>query len=214
MSATPVVHVVDDDDSLRVAVTRLLEAAGYEVRGYASAGEYLLSEPADAPGCLLLDLQMPGPSGLELQTALARSAEALPVVFLSGHGDIPTSVRAVKAGAVDFLTKPVRKEALVEAVRNAISQDRHRRQERERQSALRAGYDSLTPRERQVFAGVVAGRLNKQVAADLGMAERTVKAHRAQIMRKLGAGSLAELVRIAEQLEPGSETPSTDLAAD
>jgi len=200
----PIVHVVDDDDSVRTAVVRLLQAAGYEARGYASAGEFLLGRSdRNAPGCVVLDVRLPGPSGLDLQEALARLEVPLPIVFLTGHGDIPMSVRAMKAGAVDFLTKPVSREALLAAVRVAVARDADTRAAREGLRGLRARYDSLTPREREVFAGIVAGRLNKQIAADLGTAERTIKAHRAHVMEKMDVASVAELVRIAGQLGAG-----------
>jgi FixJ family two-component response regulator len=202
--ATPVIHVVDDDESFRTAIVRLLKAAGFEVRDYPSAGDFLLAKPA-SPGCVVLDIRLPGPSGLDLQDAFRDNELALPIIFLTGHGDIPMSVRAMKAGAVDFLTKPVQKEALLNAIRNALARDADKRQERERTAMLRARLDALTPRERAVFDGVVAGKLNKQIATALGIAERTVKAHRAQVMEKLGANSLAELVHIAEQL-PTDET--------
>jgi FixJ family two-component response regulator len=204
----PVVHVVDDDDSVRTAVQRLLQAAGYDVRGYASAGEFLLGRSdRDAPGCVVLDVRMPGPSGLDLQEALARLEVPVPIVFLTGHGDIPTSVRAMKAGAVDFLTKPVSREALLAAVRSALGRDAEARAARARVHAWRSRYGSLTPREREVFAGVVAGKLNKQIAAELGTAERTVKAHRAQVMEKMQVASLAELVHVAEQLHAAAASP-------
>ncbi|HKC43486.1 MAG TPA: response regulator [Burkholderiales bacterium] len=200
----PIVHVVDDDDSVRTAVVRLLQAAGYEARGYASAGEFLLGRSdRNAPGCVVLDVRLPGPSGLDLQEALARLEVPLPIVFLTGHGDIPMSVRAMKAGAVDFLTKPVSREALLAAVRVAVARDADTRAAREGLRGLRARYDSLTPREREVFAGIVAGRLNKQIAADLGTAERTIKAHRAHVMEKMDVASVAELVRLAGQLGAG-----------
>jgi FixJ family two-component response regulator len=196
----PVVHVVDDDESFRTAVTRLLQAAGYEVRGYASAGDFLIARPGDAPGCILLDVNMPGPSGLDLQAALADHGIDLPIVFLTGHGDVPMSVRAMKAGAADFLTKPVEREPLFRAVGEALGRDAQARQAGGRLRELRALYDSLTPREREVLAGVIAGKLNKQIAADIGAAERTVKAHRAQVLEKLRVGSVAELVRAATEL--------------
>ena len=197
----PIVHVVDDDDSVRTAVVRLLQAAGYEARGYASAGEFLLGRSdRNAPGCVVLDVRLPGPSGLDLQEALARLEVPLPIVFLTGHGDIPMSVRAMKAGAVDFLTKPVSREALLAAVRTAVARDADTRAAREGLRGLRDRYESLTPREREVFAGIVAGRLNKQIAAELGTAERTIKAHRAHVMEKMDVASVAELVRIAGQL--------------
>ena len=199
-----IVHVVDDDDSVRTAVVRLLHAAGYEARGYASAGEFLLGRSdRNAPGCVVLDVRLPGPSGLDLQEALARLEVPLPIVFLTGHGDIPMSVHAMKAGAVDFLTKPVSREALLAAVRVALARDADTRAAREGLRTLRARYESLTPREREVFAGIVTGRLNKQIAAELGTAERTIKAHRAHVMEKMGVASVAELVRIAGQLGAG-----------
>jgi FixJ family two-component response regulator len=197
----PIVHVVDDDDSVRTGVVRLLRAAGFEARSYASAGEFLLGGPdPDAPGCVVLDVRLPGPSGLDLQAALARLEAPLPIVFLTGHGDIPMSVRAMKAGAVDFLTKPVSREALLNAVRSALARDAETRANREGLRALRARYEKLTLREREVFAGIVAGKLNKQIAAELGTAERTVKAHRAHVMDKMQVASVAELVHIADRL--------------
>lgn len=200
MTAPPLIHVVDDDDSLRSALQRLLAAAGYRVKAYASAGEFLLDPPADAPGCLLLDLRMPGPSGLDLQEALARHGIRLPVIFLSGHGDLATGVRAMKAGAVDFLSKPVEREPLLAAVARALELDAAQRAASGVDRELRARFAQLTAREREVFELVAAGRLNKQIADALGIAERTVKAQRAQVMAKLGAANAAELGRIAAQL--------------
>jgi FixJ family two-component response regulator len=205
-----VVHVVDDDAGMRTGLCRLLEAAGYEARAYASAGAFLLADPADAPGCVLLDLRMPGPSGLELQQALAKRGDPLPVIFLTGHGDVASSVRALKAGASDFLTKPVDSKTLLTAVESAIAADASRRAERGEQRALRALYETLTAREREVFAHVVAGKLNKQIASDIGVAERTVKAHRAQVMQKMRMGSLAELVRVASRLGLPNPLPGDD----
>jgi len=200
MTAPPLIHIVDDDDSLRSALQRLLAAAGYRVKAYASAGEFLLDPPADAPGCLLLDLRMPGPSGLDLQEALARHGIRLPVIFLSGHGDLATGVRAMKAGAVDFLSKPVEREPLLAAVARALELDAAQRAASGVDRELRARFAMLTAREREVFELVAAGRLNKQIADALGIAERTVKAQRAQVMAKLGAANAAELGRIAAQL--------------
>jgi FixJ family two-component response regulator len=199
MSA-PVIHVVDDDPSFRTAVTRLLRAAKYEVRGYASAAEFLDSNPSAGPGCLLLDLRMPGASGLDLQESVARMEERLPIIFLTGHGDIPASVRAMKAGAVDFLTKPVRRETLLRAVQNALGVDAKGREARGVLRELHNRYENLTPREREVLVHVVSGKLNKQIAFDLGTAERTIKAHRASIMEKLQVQSVAELARVAQEL--------------
>jgi FixJ family two-component response regulator len=200
MTAQPLIHVVDDDDSLRSALQRLLAAAGYRVKAYASAGEFLLDPPADAPGCLLLDLRMPGPSGIDLQEALSRHGIRLPVIFLTGHGDLTTGVRAMKAGAVDFLTKPVEREPLLAAVARALELEAAQRAARGADAQLQARFAQLTARERDVFELVVAGRLNKQIADALGIAERTVKAQRAQVMAKLGAANAAELGRIAAQL--------------
>jgi RNA polymerase sigma factor (sigma-70 family) len=204
VSEKPIVHVVDDDDSLRKAVTRLLHAAGYDVRAYASAGDFALaSRENDRRGCVLLDVRMPGPSGLDLQEALAKEDEPLPVIFLTAHGDVPTSVRAMKAGAVDFLTKPIKRDALLSAVRTALARDLRSHTSHEQRRDLRIRFAKLTPRERNVFELVVAGRLNKQIAAELGMAERTVKAHRAQVMAKMQATSLAELVHLADKMRYG-----------
>jgi FixJ family two-component response regulator len=200
MTEHAVIHVVDDDDSLRSALQRLLTAAGYAVRAFASAGEFLLDPPTDAAGCLVLDLRMPGPSGLELQEALERHGIRLPVIFLTGHGDLPSGVRAMKAGAVDFLTKPVEREPLLAAVRRALEVDRVQRANRGAEARLQDRFALLTARERDVFDLVVAGKLNKQIAGELGIAERTVKAQRAQVMAKLGAANAAELGRIAAQL--------------
>jgi FixJ family two-component response regulator len=204
-TAGATVYLVDDDDSLRTALSRLLRAAGYEVRAFASAGEFLLAEPAEGPACLVLDVRMPGPSGLELQEALeARQAQPLPIVFLTGHGDIPMSVRAVQAGAVDFLTKPVKRETLLGAVAVAIGRHIERRQAAASLGEIQARFESLTPREREVFTRVVAGSLNKQIAADTGCSIRTVKVHRSRVMQKMQAASVADLVRMAEALRSRS----------
>jgi FixJ family two-component response regulator len=196
----PIIHVVDDDSSFRTAVTRLLRASKYEVRGYASASEFLKSDPCGDPGCIILDLQMPGVSGLDLQQSLERMQEHLPIIFLTGHGDIPASVRAMKAGAVDFLTKPVRREALLSAIQNALAIDAQARAAQAASRELHSRYEDLTAREREVLVHVVSGKLNKQIAFDLGTAERTIKAHRASIMEKLRVQSVAELVRLAQEL--------------
>jgi FixJ family two-component response regulator len=204
---SPIVYVVDDDDSLRTAVSRLLRAAGFTVRDFASGPEFLAAPRDDAPSCLLVDVRMPGPSGLDLQQSLNGEEAAPPIVFLTGHGDVAMSVHAMKAGAVDFLTKPVRREPLLKAVRDALARDEERRTSRERRRRVLARYDTLTPREREVLTHVVAGRLNKQIAADLGTSERTVKAHRAQVMTKMRVDSLADLVRAAQQLGVGDSSP-------
>ena len=200
MTEKRTIHVVDDDASFRTAVTRLLRAAKYEVRGYASAAEFVDSDPGAAPGCILLDLRMPGASGFDLQQSLAQMEERLPIIFLTGHGDIPASVRAMKAGAVDFLTKPVKRETLLRAVQNALERDATERKSRAILRELRERYETLTTREREVLSHVVSGKLNKQTAFDLGTSERTIKAHRASIMDKLGVQSVAELARLAQQL--------------
>ncbi len=200
MSPKPLIHVVDDDDSLRSALLLLLSAGGFEARGYGSAGDFLLNPLPDRPGCVLLDLRLPGPSGLDLQEALRDKGIRLPVIFLTGHADVPTSVRAMKTGAVDFLAKPVGRETLFEALERALALDAAGRADRAEASRLLARFASLTPREREVFELVVAGRLNKQIAGQLGIAERTVKADRAQVLAKLGVGSAAELGALAERL--------------
>jgi FixJ family two-component response regulator len=192
-----VIHVVDDDASMRAAMTRLLEQAGYAVRGYASAGDYLVAEPDGRPGCILLDLELPGPSGLDLQQALHRRGDTTPIVFLSAYGDIPRTVSAMKAGANDFLVKPVQAQTLLAAIESALAGAAayaEAGQGIEQQAA------QLNDRELVVLRGVLAGRLNKQLAGDLDLSERTIKACRASVMRKLGARSLAELVRVAAPL--------------
>lgn len=208
-ASNPVVHVIDDDASLRTAVLRLLRAAGYDARPYASVAEFLLAQSGDIRGCLLLDVRMPGPSGLELQESLARRGDAVPIIFLTGHGDIPTSVRAMKAGAVDFLTKPAERHALLAAVRAALERAAQAQATREQSHQAHAGLERLTPREREIFARVIRGQLNKQIAADLGTAERTVKAHRARVMEKMGVRSIAELVHLAHCLHTGETWPPT-----
>lgn len=195
----PIVRLVDDDPSFLRALSRRLEAAGFSVQGYQSA-EAFLSRLTDAPGCAVLDLRMPGLGGLELQEWLSRHDEPLPIIFLTGHGDIPSSVRAMKYGAVDFFTKPVAGEALVQAIHRAVRLDAEARADRREMREFQASYRKLTERERQVFALVVRGLLNKQIAGELGTSERTVKAHRAQVMRKMKASSIADLARIAGRL--------------
>jgi len=193
-AAAPTIHVVDDDDSFRTAISRMLRASGYEVKAYRSAGEFLLEPAPRGPGCLLLDLHMPGPDGLELQEAIARRGDGLPIIFLTGHGDIRKSVRAMRQGAADFLTKPARREELLQAVRSALDRQKQDESTAGWRRELAARYALLTPREREVLERVVTGALNKQIAAVLGMTERTVKAHRARIMQKMQVDSLAELV--------------------
>jgi FixJ family two-component response regulator len=195
-----VIHVVDDDASVRTALARLLGAVGYEVRTHDSPASYLLEPQSDSASCLILDVRMPQVSGLEMQDALAKLRIPVPIIFLTGHGDIPMSVQAMRAGAVDFLTKPVKREHLLAAVRAAFARQMASKADRTQMGELKARYDSLTTREREVFEGVVAGKLNKQIAAQLNIAERTVKAHRSQLMEKMQAHSVADLVRQAEQL--------------
>jgi FixJ family two-component response regulator len=195
----PVVFVVDDDVRVREALASLLSSAGFEVAVFASAGEFLEAEKPDAPGCLVLDLELPDIHGLELQKELAER-EAPPIVFITGHGDIPSSVKAMKAGAVEFLSKPFGDEELMRAVDAAIDLDRAERLKRSERVALIARYERLTPREREVLPFVVAGFANKQTAGELGTSEITIGVHRGQIMRKLGARSLAELVRLSDKL--------------
>lgn len=194
------VHVVDDDASWRKSVARLMSAAGYGVALYESAQGFLDTANVDTPGCILLDVRMPGLTGLQLQQRLREVRDALPIVFLSGHGDIPTSVLAMKAGAEDFLTKPVATDVLLRAVEQAILRYRNERARHEQLDALRLRVGTLTPTERKVFDSVVRGKLNKQIALDLGTAERTIKWHRHNLMEKLQIQSLAELVSLAERL--------------
>jgi RNA polymerase sigma factor (sigma-70 family) len=197
--ASHVIHVVDDDSSFRSAIARLLNAAGYGVALYETSQQLLDKPPTRLSDCILLDVQMPDLSGLQLQDRLSKLGNRLPIVFLTGHADIPTSVRAIKAGAEDFLTKPVGKEELLETIRRALDHGEEVRARSEQVDALLARVASLTPRERQVFALVVRGLLNKQIAHELGTSERTVKAHRHMVMQKCGVRSVAELVMIAER---------------
>jgi FixJ family two-component response regulator len=199
-SALGVVHVVDDDASWRKSVARLLSAAGYRAAQYESASRFLEAADVDEPGCILLDVRMPGLTGLQLQLRLAEMKRILPVVFVSGHGDIPTSVLAVKAGAEDFLSKPVATEVLLRTVEQAILRDRESRARNERLDVMRSRFKVLTPTELRVLALVVRGKLNKQIADELGTAERTIKWHRHNFMQKLQVQSLAELVLIVEHL--------------
>ncbi|OMQ46572.1 response regulator transcription factor [Ensifer sp. 1H6] len=204
----PIVHIVDDDRSFRTAVGRLLSASGYRVSLYESGDQFLAQFPLDEPGCVLLDLDLPGLSGLELQDRVTERAPLLPVVFLTGRGNVKASVRAMKAGAEDFLEKPAPRGALLEAVQRALRRCETQRVEQDRIQALRARIAHLTPREFEVFGFIVRGKLNKQIAHALGTSERTVKAHRHNVMEKLEARSLAETVSIAERLglfEPASD---------
>jgi FixJ family two-component response regulator len=195
-----VVFVIDDDASVRDAIQSLMRSVGQHVESYASAQEFLRSKRPDLPGCIVLDVRLPGFSGLELQRKLADADILIPIVFMTGHGDIPMSVKAMKAGAVEFLTKPIRPQDLLDAIQMAIGRDRAHRDAEARIAELRALFDSLTPREREVMILVAAGRANKQIAWEIGVTLATVKLHRGQIMRKMRARSLADLVRMADKL--------------
>jgi FixJ family two-component response regulator len=195
-----VVFVIDDDPSMRGALEDLVVSVGLQVRPFASPQDFLQSKLPDVPSCLVLDVRLPGMSGLAFQKELARLGVGLPVIFITGHGDIPMSVRAMKAGAVEFLTKPFHDQELLDAIHTAIERDRDRRQEAVLVADLQQRYATLTERERQIMTLVVIGRANKQVAAELNLSEMTVKVHRGQVMRKMHAGSLPELVRMADRL--------------
>jgi FixJ family two-component response regulator len=195
-----IVYVIDDDPLYRSSTERLVRSVGLSVLGFKSAREFLGSQRSNVPSCLLLDVRMPGISGLDLQQELAETGVKLPIIFITGYGDIPMSVQAIKAGAIEFLTKPFRDQVLLDAITQAIGRDRAARDQRARYADLRRRYESLSPREREVFRGVVSGMLNKQIAEEIDTTERTVKFHRAQIMRKMQVRSLAELVRMADTL--------------
>jgi FixJ family two-component response regulator len=196
----PIVFVIDDDPSLRNALTNLFRSVGLQSQVFGSAPELLQSKLPDVPSCLVLDIRLPGPSGLDFQTELAKADIHIPIIFMTGHGDIPMTVRAMKAGAVDFLTKPFRDQEMLDAVAMAIERDRKRRHDAKIISGLQALFESLTPREQEVLAFVATGLMNKQIAGEMGLAEITVKIHRGHIMKKMGAKSLADLVRMAEML--------------
>ncbi len=201
-----IVYVVDDDESVREGVADLLRSVGHTVYSFRSAREFLGGERADAPGCIVLDVRLPGPSGLEFQRTLKESNIQLPIVFISAHGDIPMSVRAIKSGAIEFLTKPLHEQQLLDAVQAGIEHDRARRQQAKAVGELQQRFESLTPREREIFALVVSGRRNKQIAAQCELSEMTVKVHRSQIVRKMGASSLVDLVRMADKLGVSTRT--------
>jgi FixJ family two-component response regulator len=200
------VFIVDDDATVREAIEGLLKSVGLRTRAFGTAREFLNHERPDEPACVVLDVRMPGPSGLDLQGELARTESPIPIIFITGHGDIPMSVHAMKAGAVEFLTKPFRDQQLLDAIQLAIDRDRVDRRQRRELEDLRTRYESLTRRERDVMARVVAGLLNKQIAGELHISEITVKVHRGRVMQKMAAASLADLVRMGGRL--GTPTPS------
>jgi len=198
----PIVFIVDDDDSVRKALTRLIKSVGLNVETFASAHDFLKRESHNGPAYLVLDIRMPGLSGLDLQDELVAAGRTLPIIFISGHGSIPLSVQAMKAGAVDFIEKPFEDQTLLDAIHQSLKKDRKAKLEQAELREIQQRVDSLTPREREVFTHVVSGKLNKQIAFELGTSERTIKAHRARVMRKMQAKSLADLIRLAEKLGP------------
>ena len=204
----PIVFIIDDDASMRRALTNLFQSVGLEVEAFGSAPEMLQSKVPDVASCLVLDIRLPGLSGLDLQTELAGANIHIPIIFITGHGDIPMTVRAMKSGAVDFLTKPFRDQDLLDAVVKAIERDRNRREAEKTVANLQSMFETLTSREREVLELVASGLMNKQIAAELGLAEITVKIHRGHLMKKMGARSLADLIRMAETLGIRKAKPS------
>ena len=199
--ATSTVLVIDDDPDLRASVGRLLRSLGLDARLFASISDFLKSDPPDGPTCLVLDVRLPGQSGLDLQRELAAANRELPIIFITGHGDIPMSVQAMKGGAIEFLTKPFRDQELLDAIQFGLSRDRARRENEKALAALRERFESLSPREREIMIQVAHGRLSKQIAGDIGIAEATVKVHRSRLMHKMNARSLPELSRMADKLK-------------
>jgi RNA polymerase sigma factor (sigma-70 family) len=206
-AAESIVFVIDDDAAIRNALRSLIRSVGLQVELFGSAQEFLQRKPSNAPGCLILDIRLPGISGLDFQRKLAEANIPIPIIFITGHGDIPMSVRAMKAGAVEFLTKPFRDQDLLDAIHVALERDQARRQRETEIATLRERFEWLTPREREVLPLVVSGLPNKQIAAEIGTSETTVKVHRGQLMRKMGADSLPELVRMAERIGISSTKP-------
>jgi FixJ family two-component response regulator len=205
--ANSTVLVIDDDPDLRASVGRLLRSLGQDTQLFASISDFLKSDPPDGPTCLVLDVRLPGQSGLDLQRELAVANRELPIIFITGHGDIPMSVQAMKGGAIEFLTKPFRDQELLDAIQLGLSRDRVRRENERSLAALRARFESLSPREREIMAQVAHGRLSKQIAGDIGIAEATVKVHRSRLMHKMKARSLPELGRMADLLKLVPEEP-------
>src|SRR5246127_500428 len=203
--ANATVLVIDDDPDLRASVGRLLRSLGIDVQLFASISEFLKSDPPDCPSCLVLDIRMPGQSGLDFQRELAAANRQIPIIFVTGHGDIPMSVQAMKRGAIEFLTKPFRDQDLIDAIQLGLARDRARRENEKALGMVRARFDSLTPREREIMIHVVQGRLSKQIAHDLGISEATVKVHRSNLMRKMSIRSLPELGQMADKLKLVSE---------
>jgi FixJ family two-component response regulator len=199
--ANSTVLVIDDDPDLRASVGRLLRSLGLDAQLFASISDFLKSDPPDGPTCLILDVRLPGQSGLELQRELAAANRELPIIFITGHGDIPMSVQAMKGGAIEFLTKPFRDQELLDAIQLGLTRDRARRENQKALAALRGRFESLSPREREIMVQVAHGRLSKQIAGDIGIAEATVKVHRSRLMHKMKARSLPELSRMADKLK-------------
>ena len=205
--ANSTVLVIDDDPDLRASVGRLLRSLGLDAQLFASISDFLKSDPPDGPTCLVLDVRLPGQSGLDLQRELAAANRELPIIFITGHGDIPMSVQAMKGGAIEFLTKPFRDQELLDAIQLGLSRDRARRENQKALAALRERFESLSPREREIMVQVAHGRLSKQIAGDIGIAEATVKVHRSRLMHKMKARSLPELSRMADKLKLLPEEP-------